>query len=115
MRLTQLLVTLAKMMAQVGIFDNKRRRGGSLPLFTGTLDLPAWIKRSSDLLIEWLSCGSFATRTAHVVSQRSPRDEKRMNGPESPTDDIAIGVSIKPTTFPRWNPPIDIPTAVARS
>lgn len=115
-KLTQLLVMLAKMMAQVGILDNNKRSGGSSPFFGGgAFDFPAWINLNSELLIEWLSCGSFVTRSVHVVSHRSPRDEKRKNGPESPIDDITIGVSTNPTTLPRWNPPIDKPTAVARS
>lgn len=107
---------LAKIIAQVGIFDNRSLSGGSSPFFRGgESDFPAWINLSSAFVIELLSCGSFVTRLIHVVSQRSPRDEKRMKGPEIPTEDINKGVSTKPTTFPRWNPPMDIPTAVARS
>ena len=91
----------AKMIAQVGILDNKRPIGGTLLLSRGVSDLPAWINRSSDTLIELLSCGSFVTRKAQIVNHSSPRDEKRMKGPDNPTVDIASGVSNKPMTFPR--------------
>lgn len=100
-QLTQLLVKFATIIAHVGNFDSRRRRGGSSPFFSEVLDLPAWINRSSDLLINWLSFGSFVTAYAHVVSQRSPRDEKKMKGPAIPIDDMAIGVSTNPATFPR--------------
>ena len=89
-------------MAHVGNFDNKRRTGGNSPLFSEEYSaLPSWISRSSDLLIKWLSCGSFVTPRVHVINQSSPRDEKRMNGPVIPTDDNIIGVSSKPATLPR--------------
>lgn len=101
MKPTQLLVMFAIMIAHVAIFENKRRTGGSLLLSTGESDFPAWINRSSDMLIELLSCGSFVTRDAQIVSHSSPRDEKRMKGPDNPTVDIARGVSNKPITFPR--------------
>lgn len=100
----------------MGIFDNSSRSGGSSPFFEeGESDFPAWINLNSALVIELLSCGSFVTRLTHVVSQRSPREAKRMNGPDIPIEVINNGVSTKPTTFPRWKPPMDIPIAVARS
>lgn len=89
------------MIAHVGNFDNKRRTGGSSPLFTEESTLPAWISRSSDLLINWFSCGSFVTPFVHVINQSSPSDEKRMKGPVIPTDDNITGVSSKPATLPR--------------
>lgn len=113
--LTQLFVMLAKIIAHVAIFENRRRRGGSLPLVEGASDFPAWINRNSDLLIELHCRGSFVTPYAQNVSQSIPREEKRINGPEIPIEVISKGAITSPTTFPRWNPPIDIPTAVARS
>lgn len=112
---TQLLVILAKIIAHVGNFDNRRRRGGNLPFLTEDSVLPAWINLNSDWLIRWLSRGSLVAPYPHMVSQSSPRDEKRTKGPEIPIDDITIGVTSKPVTLPRWNPAMEIPTALARS
>lgn len=96
-----MLVTLARMIAHVGNFDNKRLMGGSFPSFAGESVFPAWISLSSDLLINWFSRGSFVTPFVHVVNQSSPRDEKRMKGPLIPIDDNIIGVNSKPATLPR--------------
>ncbi len=90
------------MIAHVGNFDNKRRTGGNLPSLTGEESVfPAWISLSSDLLMNWLSCGSFVTPCAHVDNQSSPRDAKRMKGPVIPIVDNIIGVTSKPATLPR--------------
>lgn len=88
------------MIAHAGNFDNKSCIGGNLPLLTEESVFPAWISRSSDLLISWLSCGSFVT-CVHVDNQISPSDAKRMKGPVIPIDDNIIGVSSKPATLPR--------------
>lgn len=114
--LTQLFVTLATIIAQVGNFDKRRRRGGGwLLCFVGGTVFPAWINLNSDLLTRLLSRGSFVILHSQVDSHSNPREENRTNGPDNPIDDITIGVSSKPTTLPRWNPAIDIPTALARS
>lgn len=108
-------MTLAKIIAHVGSFDSKSRSGGGLPLTTEESPFPAWINSSSDVLIELQSWGSFVTLEIQVTNHRSPRDVKSTKGPEIPIDVITNGVKINPTTFPSWNPPIDSPTAVARS
>lgn len=114
-KLTQLLVILAKIIAQVGIFDNKSRRDGNFPFFPLESVFPAWINRSSDLLTKGLSRGSSVATDDHVVIHSSPRDEKRKKGPVIPIVANIIGVRTKPTTLPRWNPAMEIPTALARS
>jgi hypothetical protein len=101
MQLTQLFVILAKIIAQDGAFDNSKRSGGNWPSLAGESVLPAWINLNSDLLTKGLSLGSLVTPFAHLVSHSSPREEKRIKGPEIPTVDSIIGVSNKPMTFPR--------------
>ena len=103
------------MIAHVGNFDKRMRIGRSSPVLTGGSTFPAWINRSSDLLIKGLSLGSLVTLCTHDDNHSSPRDEKRIKGPEIPMDESMIGVRIKPTTFPRWNPAMEIPTALALS
>lgn len=114
-KLTQLLVILAKIIAQVGIFDNSSRSDGSFPFFRMDSPFPAWINRSSDLLIKGLSPGSSVATDDHEVIHSSPREEKRKKGPVIPVVANIIGVRTKPTTLPRWNPAMEIPTALARS
>lgn len=92
---------LAKIIAQDGILDKSRRRGGvSVLLGLGELSLPDWIYSSSDLEIYGLRRGSFVTPDTHVESHNKPREEKRMKGPEIPSDDSIRGVKTKPITFP---------------
>lgn len=111
-----MLVALANMTAQDGNFDSRsRREGKSLLFFEESVLFPAWISLSSDLLMNWLSWGSFVTLYAHVNTQSNPKDENKMKGPEIPMEDKRIGVSNKPMTFPMWNPAIEIPTALALS
>lgn len=99
-KLTQLLVILAVITVQLGNLDNKCRRDGGFRFLTES-DFPAWINRSSDLLTKGLSQGSLVTLDVHVDNHSSPRDEKRMKGPEIPIVDNIIGVRSKPTTLPR--------------
>lgn len=105
----------ANIIAHVGILEKRSLSDGALPLMLEESVFPAWIKRSSELLIELHSRGSFVTLEVHVTNQRSPREVNSTKGPVIPIDDIKIGVKTNPTTFPIWNPPIDNPTAVARS
>lgn len=100
-KLTQLLVILAVITVQLGNLDNKCCRDGGFPFLAIESDFPAWINRSSDLLTKGLSQGSLVTLDVHVDNHSSPRDEKRMKGPEIPIVDNIIGVRSKPTTLPR--------------
>jgi len=113
--LTQLLVALANIIAHDGNFDSRRCTGGNWLLFFCAPVFPAWINLCSALLMKLLSAGSSVTLYAHVITQRNPRDENKKNGPEIPIVDSIIGVSNKPRTLPRWNPAIDIPSALALS
>lgn len=117
LKLTQLLVTLAKMIAQVGNFDKRSRKDGFgfIEMVGWWTGFPAWISLSSDLVMKGLSRGLFVTPLDQVDTHNRPKEAKRINGPEIPIEDNMSGVNRSPTTFPMWNPAIDIPTALARS
>lgn len=96
-----MLVILAKIIAHVGNFENRSFRGGNLELLDEELVFPAWISRSSDLVMKLLSCGSLVTLYDHVSNQSNPIEEKRMKGPEMPIEESITGVNNKPMTLPR--------------
>lgn len=108
-------MTLATMMAHISIFENTSLKDGDLLPLTFDLLRPARISCSSDLLIVRLSIGSLSTFNSHTESHKQPSDAKKANVPVRPICDMMIGVARKLTTFPRWNPPMERPTAVARS
>ena len=109
---------LAKMMAQEGILESRRRRvtrrsPESSPGCSSFF--PARIKWNSGGAMPAQSRGLSARETAQTDSHRNPMAAKSEKGPWTPILAVITGEARRLTTLPRWNPAMESPTALALS